>query len=225
MSDKAPLQTPLRHRPSRRRMLRLRRRADARREGRRRDHRPLLHRRPGRHQPRRRSLRRAPGRDAPRGVCGVLQDPRRHPHELLDYQDAQLEFANFSEAAAHAGRAHPPREVRRRAHLRRRRRDEHARRPHHGLRFTTAAFHWAASPKRFPTLGPIHTAQRLYYNTTHFFFPGRPAPLPAPWTVTLDVTRVQQRKFEAFRAHTSQLPLMEKFQGSSSSTSARRSTR
>jgi LmbE family N-acetylglucosaminyl deacetylase len=30
--------------------------------------------------------------------------------------------------------------------------------------------------------------------------------------VTLDVTSVQHRKFEAFRAHTSQLPLMEKFQ-------------
>ena len=40
----------------------------------------------------------------------------------------------------------------------------------------------------------------------------RSSPLPAPWTVTLDVNRVQQRKFEAFRAHTSQLPLMERFQ-------------
>ena len=81
-----------------------------------------------------------------------------------------------------------------------------------GFAFTTAAFHWAASPKRFPDLGPKHTAQRLFYNTTNFFFPGRPSPLPAPWTVTLDVSRVVQRKFEAFRAHTSQLPLMEKFQ-------------
>jgi LmbE family N-acetylglucosaminyl deacetylase len=78
--------------------------------------------------------------------------------------------------------------------------------------FTTAAFHWAAHPKRFPALGPTHTAQRLFYNTTNFFFPGRPAPLPGPWTVTLDVSSVQTRKFEAFRAHTSQLPLMEKFQ-------------
>ena len=78
--------------------------------------------------------------------------------------------------------------------------------------FTTAAFHWAASPKRFPELGAVHTARRLFYNTTNFFFPGRPSPLPAPWTVTLDVSSVQERKFEAFRAHTSQLPLMEKFQ-------------
>ena len=55
--------------------------------------------------------------------------------------------------------------------------------------FTTAAYHWAASPKRFPDLGAPHTARRLYYNTTNFFFPGRPSPLPSPWTVTLDVTR------------------------------------
>src|SRR5207253_11196835 len=67
-------------------------------------------------------------------------------------------------------------------------------------------------PKRFHELGPIHVTQRLYYNTTWFFFPGRPAPLPSPWTVTLDVRRVQDRKFEAFRAHISQLPLMEKSQ-------------
>ncbi|HEX3572271.1 MAG TPA: PIG-L family deacetylase [Acidobacteriaceae bacterium] len=132
--------------------------------------------------------------------------------EVLGYQDAQLEFANFSETAAK---------------LVKRIRDwkpdvvltfgmdgamnTH---PDHTMvsAFTTAAYHWAASPKRFPDLGPIHVTKRLYYNTTWFFFPGRPAPLPAPWTVTLDVRRVQSRKFDAFRAHTSQLPLMEKFQ-------------
>jgi len=134
-----------------------------------------------------------------------------HP-ELLGYQDAQLEFADFSATAAMLVkriRADKPDVVltfgldgAMNTH------------PDHTMvsAFTTAAFHWAASPKRFPELGPIHVAQRLYYNTTHFFFPGRPAPLPAPWTVTLDVTRVQHRKFEAFRAHTSQLPLMDKFQ-------------
>jgi LmbE family N-acetylglucosaminyl deacetylase len=133
-------------------------------------------------------------------------------YELLDYQDGQLEFANFSETAA--------RLVQR---IRREKYDvvltfggDGAMNTHadHTMvsAFTTAAFHWAASPKRFPELGPTHTAQRLFYNTTNFFFPGRPSPLPAPWTVTLDVARLQHRKFEAFRAHTSQLPLMEKFQ-------------
>ena len=133
-------------------------------------------------------------------------------HELLDYQDGQLEFANFSEAAAL---------------LVKRIRDykpdvvltfggDGAMNTHadHTLvsAFTTAAFHWAAAPKRFPDLGPVHTGRRLFFNTTNFFFPGRHSPLPAPWTVTLDVRRVQQRKFEAFHAHTSQLPLMERFQ-------------
>jgi LmbE family N-acetylglucosaminyl deacetylase len=132
--------------------------------------------------------------------------------ELLDYQDAQLEFANFSEAAAllvKRIRTFKPDVVLTFG-------GDGAMNTHadHTMvsSFTTAAFHWAASPKRFPDLGPTHTARRLFYNTTNFFFPGRPSPLPAPWTVTLDVHHVQHRKFEAFRAHTSQLPLMEKFQ-------------
>jgi LmbE family N-acetylglucosaminyl deacetylase len=132
--------------------------------------------------------------------------------ELLDYQDAQLEFANFSETAAllvKRIRTYKPDVVLTFG-------GDGAMNTHadHTMVscFTTAAFHWAASPKRFPDFGPTHTARRLFYNTTNFFFPGRPAPLPAPWTVTLDVTSVQHRKFEAFRAHTSQLPLMEKFQ-------------
>ena len=78
--------------------------------------------------------------------------------------------------------------------------------------FTSAAFHWAASPKRFPDLGPIHAADRLFYNTASFFLPNRPAPLPSPWTVTLDVRRLQDRKFQAFHAHASQLPLMQNFE-------------
>jgi LmbE family N-acetylglucosaminyl deacetylase len=132
--------------------------------------------------------------------------------EVLDYQDGQLEFADFSATAALL--------VER---IRRERYDvvltfgqDGAMNTHadHTMvsAFTTAAFHWAASPKRFPHLGPVHVAQRLFYNTTNFFFTGRPSPLPAPWTVDLDVSHVQHRKFEAFRAHTSQLPLMDKFQ-------------
>jgi LmbE family N-acetylglucosaminyl deacetylase len=133
-------------------------------------------------------------------------------HELLDYQDGQLEFADFSATVAKLVEL-----------IRREKYDvvltfgsDGAMNTHadHTMvsAFTTAAFHWAASPKRFKDLGPIHVAKRLFYNTTTFFFPGRPSPLPAPWTVTLDVRRVQQHKFDAFRAHTSQLPLMEKFQ-------------
>jgi len=133
-------------------------------------------------------------------------------HELLDYQDAQLEFADFSKTAAllvQKMRAWKPNVVLTFGM-------DGALNTHadHTMvsAFTTAAFHWAASPKRFPDLGPIHAADRLYYNTANFFLPNRPAPLPSPWTVTLDVRRLQDRKFQAFHAHASQLPLMQNFQ-------------
>ncbi len=75
-------------------------------------------------------------------------------HELLDYQDAQLEFANFSQAAAKLVE-------------RIRRFQPHVvltfggdggmnTHPDHTLvsAFSTAAFHWAGQTKRFPALGP-----------------------------------------------------------------------
>ncbi len=74
----------------------------------------------------------------------------------------------------------------------------------------TAAFHWAGSPKRFPTLGDLHTPQRLYYLTANFFVEGRLAHIPAPWTLTLDVTSVFPQKLQAMQAHTTQTPLMER---------------
>lgn len=129
--------------------------------------------------------------------------------ELLDFEDGQLEFASFSSTAG--------------------RLVEYLRsfRPHVVLTFgpdgglnthpdhtmvsalTSAAFHWAASAKRFPELGPVHHADRLYLLSTSFFMPDRPAPMPLPWTVTLDIREVMARKQEAFRQHTSQAPLME----------------
>lgn len=74
---------------------------------------------------------------------------------------------------------------------------------------TTAAFHWAGHPKRLLEAGALHQPQRLYHQTTDFFLAGRPKPLPAPWTLKLDVTEVFDQKLEAFRAHVSQTPLME----------------
>ncbi len=134
-------------------------------------------------------------------------------HEFLSdpdlYQDGKCEFAVFSEMAAKI--------VARIRDLR----------PHVILTFgadggqnthadhttvsaaTTAAFHWAGSPKRFPALGPLYTPQRLFHVTTDFFLPGRLQPLPAPWTLTLDIRSVFARKQSAFAAHTTQAPLME----------------
>ena len=129
--------------------------------------------------------------------------------ELWDFADARLEFVDFSRTAARLVakmRAYKPQVVVTfgadgglNTH------------PDHTMTslLTTAAFHWAASAKRFPELGPVHAGERLYLLSTSFFMECRPAPLPAPWTMALDIRSVQARKHEAFTRHTSQRPLME----------------
>jgi LmbE family N-acetylglucosaminyl deacetylase len=129
-------------------------------------------------------------------------------HEMLDYQDAQLEFANLSEVAGKL--------VERMRRIR----------PHVVITFgqdgglnthadhtvvsaaTTAAFHWSGSPKRYPKLGELYTPQKLFYLTCNYFLPERLQPLPMPWTLTLDIRSVFEQKQRAFAAHTSQAPLM-----------------
>jgi LmbE family N-acetylglucosaminyl deacetylase len=136
-------------------------------------------------------------------VLGVKQ------HELLDYHDAQLEHAPLSKLAADIV-----------ARIR-------SFRPHVVLTFgldggmnthpdhtavsaaTTAAFHWAAHPKRFLDRGDLFQPQRLFHVTTDFFLPERHKPIPSPWTLTLDIRPVIEKKREAFRKHTSQAPLEE----------------
>ena len=133
-----------------------------------------------------------------------------HQYEVLDYQDGQLEFASFSNLAGDL--------VQRIRILR----------PHVIITFSgdgainthadhtvassvaTAAFHWAGSPKRFPTLGDLYTPQRLYYLTTDFFVEGRLRHIPAPWTHTLDVSSVLPIRMKAMQAHTTQAPLMQR---------------
>jgi LmbE family N-acetylglucosaminyl deacetylase len=133
----------------------------------------------------------------------------RH-HEVLDYQDGQLEHQPISRLAA---------EIVRQIRILR---------PQVIITFggdgglnthadhtivsaaTTAAFHWAGSPKRFPDLGDLYTPQRLYYLTMSFFVEGRLRHIPAPWTLTLDVSSVLPYKLQAMQAHTTQSPLMER---------------
>ncbi|HVG26689.1 MAG TPA: PIG-L family deacetylase [Acidobacteriaceae bacterium] len=131
-------------------------------------------------------------------------------HELLDFPDAGLEFASFSELACRLV-----------AHIRRLR-------PHVVLTFgpegglnshpdhttvsaaTAAAFHWSGSPTRFLSAGVPWQPQRLFFLSADFFLPDRRAPLPAPWTHTLDIRSVFPRKQQAFAQHISQAPLMER---------------
>jgi LmbE family N-acetylglucosaminyl deacetylase len=75
---------------------------------------------------------------------------------------------------------------------------------------TTAAFHWAWQAKRYPEAGAPHKAKGLYYLTANFHISDRPPAMTMPWTVTLDIRSVRERKNEAFRQHVSQAPLLEK---------------
>ena len=131
-------------------------------------------------------------------------------HDFLDYQDAQLEHADFSRAACRL--VEKIRTFRPNVVLTFGLDGALNTHPDHTMvaALTGAAFQWAALEKRFPEAGPIHAADRLYTLTTSFFMDDRPAPAPSPWTVTLDVRSVLARKQEAFRQHTSQAPLMER---------------
>lgn len=131
-------------------------------------------------------------------------------HEIWTCQDARLEFDDFSQAAGRL--AAKMREWKPQVVLSFGADGGLNTHPDHTMisLLTTAAFHWAASAKRFPELGQVHAGERLYLLSTSFFMDGRPAPLPAPWTVALDIRSVMGRKHEAFTKHTSQRPLMER---------------
>lgn len=138
--------------------------------------------------------------------CKVLGVAR---HELLDYHDARLEFVDFSQAAGRL--VEKMRQFRPDVVLTFGGDGGLNTHPDHMMvsTLTTAAFHWSGQTKRYAELGAVHAPQRLFYLSTNFFIPGRPAPKPMPWTITLDIRSVQSQKAEAFRQHTSQAPLME----------------
>ena len=133
-----------------------------------------------------------------------------HSYQVLDYHDGQLEHERLSDLAGALV-----------SHIRRLR-------PHVVITFgldggvnthpdhtsvsaaTSAAFHWSGSPKRYVTTGAdLWQPQRLYYLTTNSFLPDRRQPLPAPWTHTLNIGSVFDKKKEAFTQHKSQAPLMQ----------------
>jgi LmbE family N-acetylglucosaminyl deacetylase len=134
-------------------------------------------------------------------------------NELMDYQDGRLEFVEFPVAAG--------RLVER---MRRFRPDvvitfggdggQNTHADHMvASMLTTAAFHWAGQAKRYPDAGSPHKGKRLYYVTANSNIPDRPPPMMMPWTITLDIRSVRERKSEAFRQHVSQAPLMEGTKG------------
>ena len=142
--------------------------------------------------------------------CSVLCVTR---HEMLDYQDGQLEHADLNEVACRLVarmRTWKPQIVLTfgldgslNVHA------DHTM----ACCFTSAAFHWSARAKRFPELGlEPYAPQRLYHQSTAFTLAEREPQLPAPWTVELDISSVKARKEAAFHEHTSQLPVLAKVQ-------------
>ncbi len=88
---------------------------------------------------------------------------------------------------------------------------------------TTVAFHWAGRPEMFShaadqepsTAGPAPWApHKLYYSSTPFIsVRGRPELAGAPtvpWSLTLELGELGERKLEAFRKHHSQRQILDR---------------
>jgi LmbE family N-acetylglucosaminyl deacetylase len=78
--------------------------------------------------------------------------------------------------------------------------------------FATMAFHWAARADRYPEQltgdRKPHQARKLYYATAPLILPDRPPVSPPPCTATIDIGHFLEDKLNAFRAHSTQAPLM-----------------
>ena len=172
-------------------------------------------------------------------ACAVLGVTR---HEVLDYQDGQLDHCNFLEVAGllvSRIRSWRPNVVLTfggdgglNTH-----------RDHTMVStFATAAFHWAGRTNRFPEQlqspsesapqnatpqtiqqaapqdpGPQklqpHTAQKLYCLSYNFLLTEGQPLCPPPYSAVLDVRSVQAKRMEAFLKHTTQLPAMDRING------------
>jgi LmbE family N-acetylglucosaminyl deacetylase len=86
---------------------------------------------------------------------------------------------------------------------------------------TTAAFHWANRPEFFPeqigvTLGEhrleLHAPRKLYHSSPPFVGvrnrPELAASPTLPYSLTLDLGELGERKLEAFRQHSTQHPVL-----------------
>jgi LmbE family N-acetylglucosaminyl deacetylase len=79
----------------------------------------------------------------------------------------------------------------------------------------TAAFHWAARAEVFPDAGAVWAAQKLYWVSTPFVsVRDRPEltkdAATVPWSLTLELGDLADRKLEAFRKHSSQKGVLER---------------
>lgn len=79
----------------------------------------------------------------------------------------------------------------------------------------TMAFHWAGRPEMFPSEGPPWSPQKLYYSSTPFVsVRNRPelaeSAATTPWSLTLRLGSLGDRKLEAFSKHASQHGVLQR---------------
>jgi len=78
----------------------------------------------------------------------------------------------------------------------------------------TAAFHWAGRPEMFPGDPPAWAPYKLYHSSTPFISvrnrPELAASPTVPWSLTLELGALGERKMEAFLKHRSQRGVLER---------------
>lgn len=137
--------------------------------------------------------------------------------EVLGYPDAGLDRANFYQIVADL--VQRIRRLRPQVILTLGMEGAITAHPDHAMAalFATAAFHWAGRSNRFTEqlkggLEP-HRAHKLYHSTANFTLPDRQPVSLAPATAHIEIGPWLEDKIAAFKAHTSQSPLFELFEG------------
>ena len=143
--------------------------------------------------------------------------------EVLDYRDAALDREDFHAVTGELVRR--IREFRPQVVLTIGTEGAVTGHPDHSMAaaFATAAYHWASRTNRFADqlegeknaggLKP-HRAQKLYYSSALATVPELPQPVAlAPVTTVISIGHHLETKIRAFAAHTSQNPLLPRFEG------------
>ena len=145
-------------------------------------------------------------------ACRLLEVPHG---EVLDFADGKLDRTDFYGMAEKLTRR--VREIKPHVMLTFGPEGSITSHPDHSMvsLVATTAFHWSGRTNRFPDqlnegLQPW-IAQKLYYATSPGVLPDREQVSLSPWTAEIDITEHFETKLAAFKTHTSQNPLYERF--------------
>lgn len=145
--------------------------------------------------------------------CRILRVSRA---EVLNYHDGALDRANFYAVSGELVRR--IREIRPQVVITFGPEGAITAHPDHSMAgiFATMAFQWAGRSNRFTnqlndSLLP-YRPQKLYYSTAAFTLPDRQPIALAPASAIIDVSDYFDCKVEAFKAHTTQSPLVPVFE-------------